>query len=319
MAGEEYEYDVAFSFVKDDEPTATALNDLLQDRLSTFLYSKRQEDLAGTDGEQSFSEVFGEKSRIVAVIYRNTWGDTPWTRIEETAIRNRAFEEGYDFVVFIPVEEGAKLPRWLPKTQLWVGFKRWGLEGAASVIESRVQAAGGEPREETASQRAVRLKRQIQAEESRKSFLNSIEGVNAALQELETLYSTIETSCEEIKGDSGYEMRCQRTNDRRFDVCAGGFCIGIDFHYNCRNSLDGSYLKISMFNGTVPRMGRHFPFEKPQRVSESKYNFDRNWAENTGWWDPEKSQFISTQRLADHMLKILMNRIHKEQVERKRH
>ena len=58
MADERYEYEVAFSFVKDDEAIATALNDLLQDRLSTFLYSKRQEELAGTDGEQSFNEIF---------------------------------------------------------------------------------------------------------------------------------------------------------------------------------------------------------------------------------------------------------------------
>ena len=74
MAGEEFEYDVAFSFVKEDESIATTLNDLLQDRLSTFLYSKRQEELAGKDGEQSFNDVFNHKSRVVVVIYRNEWG-----------------------------------------------------------------------------------------------------------------------------------------------------------------------------------------------------------------------------------------------------
>src|ERR1039458_4546278 len=98
MAAIAYEYDVAFSFLAQDELLATNLNDLLQDRLNTFLYSKRQGELAGTDGEQTFNSVFGEKARVVVVLYRAGWGETPWTRIEETAIRNRAFEHGYDFV-----------------------------------------------------------------------------------------------------------------------------------------------------------------------------------------------------------------------------
>ncbi len=318
MAGEEYEYEVAFSFVKDDESIATALNDLLEDRLSTFLYSKQQEELAGTDGEQSFNEVFSKKSRIVVVIYRNEWGDSPWTRIEETAIRNRAYEEGYDFVIFIPVEDSAKFPRWLPKTQLWVGFKRWGIEGAASVIEARVQEAGGEPKEESASDKAVRVKRQIDAEISRKAFLKSREGVNAALQEANNLFNTFESMCAEIKEVSCFEINCNRINDRELEINATGYCLAINWHYNYSNTLDESYLGISTWNGFPPRPGRHF-IDTPSQVSKSKFDFDRNWAENIGWYDSGKSQFIPTERLADHMLKELMGRVQKGQVGKRNH
>ena len=91
-----FKYDIAFSFVREDEGLATQLNDLVQDRYRTFLYSKAQEQLAGTDGERTFNAVFGEQARTVAVLLRPEWGQTPWTRIEETAIRNRAFSQGYD-------------------------------------------------------------------------------------------------------------------------------------------------------------------------------------------------------------------------------
>ena len=100
-----YKYDVAFSFLARDEGLATELNDLLQDRVRTFLYSRKQGEIAGKDGEQSFNAVFGKEARLVVVLYRRGWGETPWTRIEETAIRNRAFEYGYDFVKFIPLDE----------------------------------------------------------------------------------------------------------------------------------------------------------------------------------------------------------------------
>jgi hypothetical protein len=40
--------------------------------------TKRQEELAGTDGEQSFGKVFSEEARCVVVIYRTGWGETPY-------------------------------------------------------------------------------------------------------------------------------------------------------------------------------------------------------------------------------------------------
>ena len=99
----EYKYDVAISFVKEDEALAEQLNNKLKETLTTFLYSERQKEIAGRDGEKAFNEVFFQQSRIVVVLYRDSWGKTPWTRMEETAIRNRAFDDGYDFTTFIPV------------------------------------------------------------------------------------------------------------------------------------------------------------------------------------------------------------------------
>jgi len=91
-----YKYDVAFSFLAQDEPLAIQLNHLLQDRLRTFLYSKKQEETAGTTGEKRFNNVIGKKVRVVVVLYRVAWGTTSWARIGQTAIRNRPYEEKYD-------------------------------------------------------------------------------------------------------------------------------------------------------------------------------------------------------------------------------
>src|SRR5437870_578606 len=99
--GRQYEYDVAFSFLKDDEPTAAYLADLLAERYKSFVYSKKQEEVVGTDGQETFNAVFGERARAVVVLYRDGWGATPWTRIEQTAIQNRAMREGWDFLLFV--------------------------------------------------------------------------------------------------------------------------------------------------------------------------------------------------------------------------
>ena len=130
-----FRYDIAFSFMKEDEGLATQINDRLQDRYRTFLYSKAQEQLGGTDGEKTFNDVFGNQALSVAVLLRAGWGKTPWTRIEETAIRNRAFNEGYDFTTFIVTVPGTPIPDWLPKARIWYNIERFGLDGAAAVLE----------------------------------------------------------------------------------------------------------------------------------------------------------------------------------------
>ena len=132
---DKFTYDVAFSFHSLDEALATQLNDRLQDRYKTFIWYERQDILAGSDGEATFNSVYGEKARFVVAFYRKEWGETPYTRIEQTAIRNRAFHDGYDFTLFIPTDPPPSYPKWLPITRLYLSLDKFGLDGAAAVIE----------------------------------------------------------------------------------------------------------------------------------------------------------------------------------------
>ena len=145
---EDFEYDVAFSFNALDEGVATQLNDLLSPRLKTFIYSERQREIAGADGQEKFSDVYGKTARLVVVLFRPEWGETPWTRVEKDAIKNRSLNDGWDFTTFVPTVDRPQMPPWLPKTRLYVGLQRWGIEAAAAVIEARVAELGGNPREE---------------------------------------------------------------------------------------------------------------------------------------------------------------------------
>lgn len=135
--------------------------------------------------------MFGKQSRLVVVLYRAGWGKTPWTRIEETAIRNRAYNEGYSFVLFVPLEEKPSVPAWLPKTQLWIGFNRWGVDGIAPVVDARFQELGGTPHEESIEDRAVRLEKAVNFESLRQHHLKSEVGVKAADAAYELLVQSI--------------------------------------------------------------------------------------------------------------------------------
>lgn len=70
MYAEEFLYDLAISFIAKDEALATQLADQFEGRLRVFLYSRKQKQLAGTDGEKTFNDVFRKqeiKSNLVYV------------------------------------------------------------------------------------------------------------------------------------------------------------------------------------------------------------------------------------------------------------
>jgi hypothetical protein len=312
MEDQQYRYDVAFSFLKEDEPLAERLNDLLKDRVATFLYSKRQEELAGTDGEVQFNEVFGEESRIVVVLFRAGWGSTPWTRIEETAIRNRAYSEGYDFVVFVPLDEQATVPKWLPKNRIWVGLARWGETGAASVIEARIQEFGGTPIQETMEVRAQRMAREVLSDSKRAYFLGSSAAVDAAKAEVAAIQEAAARYISAVRtGNPNLEFNVEN-DERNCVVSLNGRSVSFAFRLQWANSLDGSALHVTQWKGTP---GSRDPFNRAEEVKRRQFNFDIDPNARPGWSERNlrgRAPYLTTEALVEDALTVLMRRVQKD-------
>ena len=185
-----FEYEVAFSFLADDESLAVQIADQLRDRYQVFVYSERQKELAGRDGVEQFSEVFREKACVCVVLFREGWGKNKWTRIEETAIKERALEKGWEFLVVVSLGK-ANAPVWLPPTKIWFGLERFGISGAVAVIDARIQDQGGISGDETPSEKASRLARAERLNVERKAFLESPDGFQLAQKELGGLFNYI--------------------------------------------------------------------------------------------------------------------------------
>jgi hypothetical protein len=288
----------------------------LRERFKIFLYSKKQELLAGTDGEESFSKVFGKDARIVVVLFRDTWGNTPWTRIEETAIRNRGYEEGYDFTVFIPTLPSVGMPKWVPKNRLYVGLDRWGSKGAASVIESRIQDAGGTARLESTVERAQRLKREIDAETERRKFLASYEGVVAAQGEAGHLFDELVQRATKVQQSTNWEFNVKREN-AWLEIYSSFGCMAVEWSRQYANTLEGTFLDVAIWEGTPPRPGRYFiSGEAPPRREHKKYTFDRNFSGAFQWLSQSGEQY-SNRQMADSCIQSLMDFAHKRHMKGK--
>jgi hypothetical protein len=280
-------YDVAFSFVQQDEGLATQLNDLLQDRYRTFLYPKAQEQLAGTDGERTFNAVFAKEARLVAVLFRDGWGHTPWTRIEETAIKNRGFDHGYDFVTFIMCAPGMKAPDWLPRTRIWLDLERFGLDGAAGVLAARIQESGGDAVVETLEARAARLERAQQFKEEKEAFARSYDGVNASRAAHQLLISDLKAKSKIVS------CRAQEVKYGNILMLVGrGVVLTVQYECPHLNSIQDAALTAEFYDGIPHLPGIIPPRDKPRVLAKWKFTFQLVGPGRSAWVGPDKKEHL---------------------------
>lgn len=311
-----YKYDVALSFLQEDEPIALQLKEALSRQFSVFVYSERQRELAGTDGMDTFTDVFAKHARVCVVLFRDGWGQTKWTRIEETAIKTRAFNAGWDFLLVIGLGTAPSPPLWLPPTKIWLGWDQFGLKGAEAVIHARIGEAGGVAHDESSVDRAKRLARAAAEEQVLQRRLRSDEGVRLARASFEELFAqlsdavteitkpradgtSVEIGCEENRQQSMYPAIVVRTS--RWSVM---------FHWEQQyaNSLDGSALVVTRVAGAVFFDGYA---RKRREVTRRSYNF-RLDGDGAPIWvnDKKEDERISSRMLAEQELAWLIDKIY---------
>ena len=251
------------------------------------------------------AKFFGKQARVVVVLYRKEWGQTRWTRIEETAIRGRAFDNGYDFTLFIPLDDTHELPMWLPKTRIWFDLARWGASGAAAVIEQKAREQGSTLHTETVQDRAARLQRAMDYESKRRSFLASVEGVNAANNEARKLSDGLQALVAE---ESMRSIGIQHKRDNLYTVILKGrLGLSVGWRFRYTNTLGGSGLNVILWDGHPPLRGI-MHWEQPQRLAECVYGFDLTFRGPTCWKNADGREF-STEELVAHIVKYYLDQI----------
>ena len=254
-AAPSFEFDAAISFLSRDLATAIELRDLLVPSVSTFVYSRNQETVAATDGLGSFRSVFRDRSMLAVVLHRQGWGSTPWTGVEETAIRDRCLATKYRGLVIASLD-GAAMPTWVPDTYIHFDLSAYSLAELAGVVKARLQEMGGQVK--TAS--ALDLARQRVSDEAYRieseRYFNTPEAISsadAAAQEAMRIYCE---SALELRNDTlGWAP--QSGFDATMGVARLGHAsVQILWRRQYVNSLKGSILRIRTFEGGLAIPGR---------------------------------------------------------------
>jgi hypothetical protein len=305
----EPQYDVAISFLSADESIAAAVCNRLSEGLKVFFYPRSQEALAGTDGLESMREPFlPEHSRVVVVFYRDRWGQTPWTGVEEVAIRDRCLTDKFESLFFLMLDNTNVPPGWLPRTHVRFNYAEFGLEQAVGAIKARVKERGGAITPLTPLRRAELYKQEQEYLEDRRDFRSHN---NRSVIDYQTslLFGRIKTLCIEINSASDMELQF-------FPEHTGVGCHIRTYQVSVTVNLQWSNfdceLVVREFDTrlAVPALGEQ-PFYaggQPREKRARRFTPELSRAREYGWIEEgQAATFITGEALADQLLIDFVN------------
>ncbi|HUJ02854.1 MAG TPA: hypothetical protein VLW75_04385 [Rhizomicrobium sp.] len=310
---DEFEYEVAFSFIASDESIAIKNADLLRDRFRVFVYSEQQKKLAGRDGEEAFAKVFAKQARVVVIFFRQEWGKTPWTRIEETAIRGRAHDQGYDFTLWVPLDKSADVPAWVPKTRLWYNLERFGDTGLRAVIEQLIQEQGGDTKPETLHERSERMQREIKLGDARSKLiegydLSSAQTVAASAKEIsDGIVTWVENGGlpdAQVRRHGTYTLLISDDRTPRAPAC-----LLLRWTQPYRNHIGPKARIIATIYEGTPEFPGLWVVDQPIQVEEFNFAPDLNYAFEICWKKNGDDTELSPQATIDMIAMRFMNAI----------
>jgi hypothetical protein len=200
MSAAAFTHEVAISFKAENEPFALQLKAALDPPLPTFVYSKAQDLLVGRDGLEAFTEMFRDKSRLVVLLFGAGYGDTPWTRAEETAIKSRIFDgDGWPHVLIVRMDN-FPLRTWMAPTSLYFNPAVFPMTDLVAAIRARCAEHGAQLRLPSAAEIA---RTQTQREEFEQETEQILTATGAFQAQYAVLCEALETKALEVGEASG--------------------------------------------------------------------------------------------------------------------
>jgi hypothetical protein len=322
---DEPKYDVAISFLALDVATAQAIyNRLLTSGLKVFFFPRNQEELAGTNGMESMRKPFLD-SRIVLVLFKSPWGQTPWTRVEATAITERCLEKGWDSLMFVQLDTTSTMPRWLPTTHVRFAFEQYGVDQLVGAIKLRIQEQGGKLAPPDAKTEARRVANEATYLQDRERLMRDRAWIENIVHK--ALRDTTQELCrlaEEANAEHGFQIVCG-AKDRMCVMRCGFVSFGVEFKqpiYNFvgKDQHDECYLRASEFSGAILLPGeRAWVMEKPRQLKEHRFRVEVAHDRSLAWIENGKKEHIHPSKLADRLMRIfldLISRMNNGKIER---
>jgi hypothetical protein len=279
-------HEVAFSFVKGDLAQAQNFADSLAP-LSTFVYSRKQEEIAGTDGLDSFRAAFRFDSRLNVILLRRGWGETPWTRVEQTAIQDRCLADGWDRLLVVCLD-GSPTPRWIPETNLYLDMQAFPFEQAVGAIKRQVQYLGGKPTAPSPLDAARAIARLAKFDSETKDLFRTPDGIAQADAAVIRIGESLNADLLALAPDNNWTVNYGRENAGYCVVRLQGASVLINWH-RYANTADDCDLTVRIipaaFETPAERLaGKYFMrFGKEHATFERIYKAHRTMAHGVCW------------------------------------
>jgi hypothetical protein len=306
-------FDVAISFLVKNEAIARELNTKLEGPLTTFFFPRKQEELVGTDGLESMREPFME-ARVAVVIFDEPWGETPWTRVEASAIKDRCLAKGWDGLVFVQVNKKVPLPKWLPNTHVRFSLEDFPLEQLAGAIKMRVQEHGGAIKKLDAVARAKQVRSEQEYLADREALVRDFNWIhNVVHASVRANVQEVVRLVDELNKDGGFSIQAG-AHDRQVVMRQGWVSVGCGWTQPIANLVidDPNYrechFRVAEFSGHVMIPGEQGMYmERPTLLKQHRFKVEVSQTRDLMWKEKGKSELIAADKLADRAVQIFLD------------
>jgi hypothetical protein len=303
-------YDVAISFLVADEKTASEIKSGLAG-LNVFFYPHNQEELVGTNGMDSMREPF-LSARVNVILFRQRYGNTPWTGVELSAIQDSCLKSRYQSLVFAQLDKDDQKPPWLPDTHIRCVLGDFTLDQLIGAIKLRVQERGGLVVKRSPLETAKRLRaEELLRQDEKKLFRDNPFIKDVAANAVEDLMKDLMTQAEQIsktglKCAFGYEPH---HSGFRAVLRYGYVSLEVWWKQFYTNVIEDVVLECTEYNGTVGlERERFFYRAEPQKLRQKSYHPALNMSRELRWVDKSKpNQLLSNDDVAQHVMEQFLS------------
>jgi hypothetical protein len=303
--------DVAISFLAKDEPTAAELYSRLRDGLNVFFFPRNQEELAGTAGLESMRAPFLE-ARVVVVLFHTPWGETPWTRVEQTAITDRALKDGWDFILFVTLDSTSLIPNWVPNTRIRFNMETYGIEQAVGAIKFRVEQMGGEISKPSPMALAKRVKEEQDLKEDQERFFRDQKWITeTAKPTVENLIKTLQEQAQKITDETGIQFEYGYEPYYAGFICVvryGRVTLHVGWVQMYTNVIDDVKLQATEYNGRLHlQKERKMYLREPSVMNRRSYRPALNLSRELRWVNEKKpGQLLANDDVVHEIIEQLL-------------
>ena len=235
------------------------------------------------------------------VLYRELWGKTQWTGVEETAIRDRCLKDKFQSLFFMMLEDTTSVPLWLPATHVRFNYAQFGLDQAVGAIKARVQERGGTITPLTPLRR-VELYRQEQEYLQDKQALRSYNAREIVEREARKLLNKINAFCAQVAAEGTIAVEFY-SEDAHCHIRTDRVSLTVTLqwaNFDCELVVREFDRKLA-----VPARGEQpiYAGGEPRETRATRFLPDRNRAREFGWIKQgQSSTFTACDELASQVV-----------------
>jgi hypothetical protein len=310
MAGTASEHwDVAISFASADEAVAEDLRNHLQPPLKVFFWSKAQEHLAGRDGIEAFRTIFCTQATLVVILFAAPWGETAWTRVEETGIKELGLDQGWEHLLFVRLNTNDPVPKWVPKPHLYLNYEAFGMADLVGAIKLKLAELGIETKAVSPRERAAAQERQRAFDAQTVELLTRPPWIFDGI--VDELLNAIKREADAVAKETGWPVTYGPA------AIIGGFALsaknqGLQLRSARRalNTTDDTYLVLSEYKQplAIAQPGQNY-YAFRAIISVREHRLELRRLPTIGWCWELDSKVLPVDAAAAAVIHILLDRV----------